>query len=475
MPEPATARNLGWQRFWFTIKHAVETYHDVKYQKPDDFRPGEMAHARGVVLHSYWDFLVRNGYELTEDERWLIRNGAGPNTSKLAKPVLVLRRLGAGKYIVCRFSSWGGRVAPGEIMSPMQRYFAFSTSKDLGQWPKGTKILRTSPPQPKPNAIIAIPTESKGVESVGWKTRCFLCIGQLERLEAMIRKRESDFPLIAEKLRLEEAELQRTKRKHFDKWTPEMFEAFGLSPKADSSVSLDEKHSAWRKGDYVTYVRGRPISLPRNAKVEERKYRDVKAPRLRVCKPTNLINWPFDRSLDEFIDCNFHMDPARRLGRNINYGKVKYMLPRAVDKPLRSETPHPDPTSLRRVNRRPPAPSLRRSRSLSTVARLCKHSTYIPHARSLTIPEHPMSKGRQALPYSATRHRPATGSKLLSPLYDMMHVSCRQRARVYASGRDLQFATPDANVRTQLIWCVYPKDEKWFIQDAAVLHKVHEY
>ena len=181
-------KSFGWDRFWFTLEHEVETYHDSNPgNKP--VRPGELAFASGVVLSDFHEYLQNNGHTLTEDERWTIVQVYKRDHSKKGKPVIILKRLGKGRYLACRASSWGGKSDVNNIISPVQKNFAFAMSPFMQPWPPRASYLRLSPPSKKSAAAIAIPVELDKVKPLRWTRRSFLGIGQLERLEAFIKLR----------------------------------------------------------------------------------------------------------------------------------------------------------------------------------------------------------------------------------------------------------------------------------------------
>lgn len=190
--------DLYWRRYWLSLRHEVETYHARSPESEHIFRPGEFAHAKGVVTEDFFGFLERRGYTLNERERAAYQRGKmdAMKTGKTSKPCIILDRLGGGWYRVCHTSSFGGNTRPENILSPMMRYFGFSMVK--GEWPPGEKILGISPGMSRTVYAIMLPFVTKDVVPMDWRIRAFMKVGQLERLKKLMevraQVRNRDFP-----------------------------------------------------------------------------------------------------------------------------------------------------------------------------------------------------------------------------------------------------------------------------------------
>lgn len=181
--------NIYWQRLWFSIVHDLTKYHSTFNSKNDFIRPGEIAFAKGVVISDFYAFIEKLGYTLTADEK-LISTPRDGNMPYVGKPVVVLKRLGSGQYIVCRSTSWGGHAKIEDIHFPLHKYFAFSASEYLGDWPRGVKPLRFTPSTRRSEAFMMIPVVKNDVRPSYPSTyRTFLSIGQLERIETLTNLR----------------------------------------------------------------------------------------------------------------------------------------------------------------------------------------------------------------------------------------------------------------------------------------------
>ncbi|OCB88938.1 Choline/ethanolaminephosphotransferase [Sanghuangporus baumii] len=321
----APTQSIGWRRFWFALEHEIQTYHDTNAGN-EHIRPGEVAFASGVVLSDFHEYLQQKGYTLTEDERWTIVQVYKRDHAKKGKPVIILKRLGKGMYLACRTSSWGGKFEVANLLSTIQKYFAFSYSLFMDKWPPGVKHLRMSPPMLKSGAVMAIPLARNDVKPIRWIRRTFLGIGQLERLEALIEKREDEFHSVADRLRESEARIQKLKLLPFHKWPRELREGFRKSadvPEADSTLSEKEIP------DHLRIVSSR-FSLPRQPEDVLIKYRDKNPPRLPVPQSMILLSPWYERTHNELVDCDIFMDPAWRAYDVDRAKTMKYYAPRVV-------------------------------------------------------------------------------------------------------------------------------------------------
>ncbi|KAL5508729.1 hypothetical protein ACEPAG_4764 [Sanghuangporus baumii] len=318
-------QSIGWRRFWFALEHEVQTYHNTNTGN-ERIRPGEVAYSSGVVRSDFHEYLQQKGYTLTEDERSTIVQVYKRDHAKKGKPVVILKRLGKGMYLACRTSSWGGNFEVANLLSAVQKYFAFSYSLFMDKWPPGVKHLRMSPPMMKSGAVMAIPLPRNDVKPVRWVRRTFLGIGQLERLEALIEKREDDFHSVADRLRESEARIQKLKLLPYYKWPRELREGFRRSadvPEADSTLSEKEIP------DQLRIVSSR-FSLPRQPEDVLIKYRDKNPPRLPVPQSTNLLTPWYERTHNELVDCDIFLGPVGR-GCDMGHDKtMKYYAPRVV-------------------------------------------------------------------------------------------------------------------------------------------------
>ncbi|KAL5484774.1 hypothetical protein ACEPAI_7416 [Sanghuangporus weigelae] len=328
IPDPIVqtpTQSIGWRRFWFALEHEVQTYHDTNTGN-EHIRPGEVAFASGVVRSDFHEYLQQKGYTLTEDERSTIVQVYKRDHAKKGKPVVILKRLGKGMYLACRTSSWGGKFEVANLLSAVQKYFAFSYSLFMDKWPPGVKHLRMSPPMMKSGAVMAIPLPRNDVKPVRWVRRTFLGIGQLERLEALIEKREDEFHPVADRLRESEARIQKLKLLPYHKWPRELREGFRRSadvPEADSTLSEKEIP------DQLRIVSSR-FSLPRQPEDVLIKYRDKNPPRLPVPQSMNLLTPWYERTHNELVDCDIFLGPVGR-GYDMDRGKtMKYYAPRVV-------------------------------------------------------------------------------------------------------------------------------------------------
>lgn len=94
-------------------------------------------------------------------------------------------------------------------------------------------------------------------------------------------------------------------------------ERFFTSPSSPKNI-VTPLHLRWIN-NRIPFISLLPKGVPVPVIVGDRN-----PPRLHIPKQTNLINWVYRRAVDDLIDSDFHMDPPKPLGKNVDYREEEH-------------------------------------------------------------------------------------------------------------------------------------------------------
>ncbi|KAF5380985.1 hypothetical protein D9615_004110 [Tricholomella constricta] len=206
---------------------------------PGVFEPGDFAYLTGGLHRVFLEYLESKSYRLLPAEQRLF--------GTTGRYCVVLKRLGADKYLVCYLATFGGARDYHDIRDPVGQYFGLPLGGNT-YWP-GVTPLRTVPSWRSASGggfILAIPVVREGLQRSNLVPRYRLAYTDLHRLMTLIRERDEKFDRYAEEIRWKHIGWM---AKNASQLSPEMYDL--LSKQSTSDISEDHNrqphphHARW--------------------------------------------------------------------------------------------------------------------------------------------------------------------------------------------------------------------------------------
>jgi len=173
--------------YWECIRRECEILSEknssLRPLPPGVFEPGDLAYHNDSLHNVFIEYLEKKHYQLHPAEQRTF--------GKTGRYCVVLRRLGADRYIVCYLATFGGARDFWDIKDPVGRYFGVPLSGRTF-WP-GVAPLKTVPPW-KANSggsfILGIPVVREGLKKSNLGARFRLGLSDLHRLITLFKERD---------------------------------------------------------------------------------------------------------------------------------------------------------------------------------------------------------------------------------------------------------------------------------------------
>ncbi|KAF8077778.1 hypothetical protein FPV67DRAFT_12374 [Lyophyllum atratum] len=184
--------------YWECIRHECEilseTNSSLRPLPPGVFEPGDFAYHADSIHNVFNEYLEKKRYRLHPAEQRTF--------TRVGRYCVVLRRLGADKYVVCYLATFGGARGFRDIRDPVGQYFGLPLG-DTASWP-GVPPLKTTPPWRSSSGgafIVAIPVVREGLQKSNLGARFRLDLSDLHRLITLFKERDQKFDRNVEEIR----------------------------------------------------------------------------------------------------------------------------------------------------------------------------------------------------------------------------------------------------------------------------------